>query len=342
MLRKLQSLRTRMLVSFLIAVLVMMFANSLITQKLTREALTRDLHSSLEVISEIAADAVAVGLEFQDADAVSSAVESFKKQALFSYISVQDKDGNEVYTYRRPGFEDLTNLERLAEGVSGDEMFQRVPVLSDSSRVGMITVGISLQGRNRVLRSAQFAQMWLTLAVIVLFVVITVIIANLISKPVRAITQIAQHLAEGDLDQDVSIHRDDEIGALADSFRHMIAAQREKAELAEQIARGNLDVKAEAICEKDVLGHAMATMKVSLATMLMELQKTIQAQKEGDLDARCHPEKLHGAYADLLRGVNEALDAVIHPIYEGIEVMQEYASGNLEREMRKLPGKQIV
>ncbi|MFQ5652832.1 MAG: methyl-accepting chemotaxis protein [bacterium] len=169
-----------------------------------------------------------------------------------------------------------------------------------------------------------------------------VMLTRSIVVPVRKITQSAKALAEGDIHQDVDLQRNDEIGELAESFRAMIEAQKSKAEVAEQIARGNLDVKVQVVSEKDALGIATAEMKERLLEMKSDLEKTIEAQKDGELDAKCHPEKFEGAFRDLLTGVNESLDAVIQPIVETIDILSDYAAGNLSKEMRVLPGKQIA
>src|SRR3990172_690486 len=86
----------------------------------------------------------------------------------------------------------------------------------------------------------------------------------------------------------------------------------------------------------------MVSMKESLNAMLNDLRTTIEGQKSGDIAIRCHPEKLKGAFANLLQGVNDALEAVVKPILEVVEILNDYAKGNMQKEMRGLPGKQIV
>ena len=165
---------------------------------------------------------------------------------------------------------------------------------------------------------------------------------NSIAKPIQKITDIAQVIAEGDLNQEIDIHQSDEIGDLAESFRNMSEALKAKAIVAEQIADGNLNSEFKVISNNDLLGKAMIRMKESLQNMQTDLQRTIEEQKAGDMDARCHPEKFQGAFSELLSGVNGALDSVISPMLEGISILKEYARGDLQKEMRKLPGKQIV
>ncbi len=180
------------------------------------------------------------------------------------------------------------------------------------------------------------------LATMVVVILVLGFIARGITKPMALMERAAAKLAEGDIDQDIAFHSKDEIGQLADNFRKMIAAIKDKTEVAGQIAKGNLEVQVEAVSDVDVLGKSMISMKESLRAMQADLEATIERQKAGDMDVRCHPDGFEGAYAKLLTGVNDTLDAVIKPILEGIDIMQQYARGDLSQEMRALPGKQIV
>lgn len=81
---------------------------------------------------------------------------------------------------------------------------------------------------------------------------------------------------------------------------------------------------------------------MTLNTMDDDLKELIENQRIGDLYYRCHPEKLDGAYAELMSGINESLDLITSPLVEAIDIMHEYSNGDLSREMKKLPGKQII
>ncbi len=333
------SLKTKMLILFVFAVIVVLTGNTLITSEVTRGALSDNINSSLQVITQIAGEAVATGLEFEDDDAIAAAVKPFTHQTLFSYICVSNKAGEDAYCFRRPGF---PPIQRLNVGTLENEMFSVGSVTSDGHEIGKIMLGISLDERNKTLRAAWISTALMAVACLLIFVVITLYIANMISRPIKKITQIAGNLADGDLEQEINIYRNDEIGALADSFRAMVDSQRAKANIANDIARGNLGVNIGAVSEKDILGMAILTMKEAIQGLQIELQHVIDAQKAGNMDARCNPDEHNGAYAELLGGINDALDAVTLPVLESIEIMRKYAVGDLQNQMRELPGQQIV
>ena len=80
----------------------------------------------------------------------------------------------------------------------------------------------------------------------------------------------------------------------------------------------------------------------TLRMLQSELTNVIEAQKSGDIEARCNAAKVDGAYAELLSGVNDTMESIVSPILEGIQILGEYSIGNLTRKMRSLPGKQII
>ncbi|MDZ7260506.1 MAG: Cache 3/Cache 2 fusion domain-containing protein [candidate division KSB1 bacterium] len=85
-------------------------------------------------------------------------------------------------------------------------------------------------------------------------------IGGRIINPIQKMTQVADLLATGDINQDIDHYSQDESGRLAESFRSMIHALKAKAEVAAQIARGNLEVEVKALSNEDILGKAMITM----------------------------------------------------------------------------------
>jgi len=336
------SLKYKMLLLFVIAVCVVMAGSTIVTTALTSKAMTEELRSTLNVMARAASDGAMTGLEFSDNDAVATSLKPFTSQKLFSYIKVLDKDGEEVFSYRRAGFPPIqtTNAERLQR--FKDEMFCSGQITSDGNELGTISIGISLEDRNQMISSARMATILVALGAIVIFVLITLYISNWIVAPIQQLRIISERLAVGDLEQNIDVHRTDEIGALADSFRTMVDAQKAKANIAIEIAEGNLDVAFEIASEEDSLGKAMRTMKEAINSLQTELRAATAAQKAGNLDTRCRPENHKGAYAELLNGVNDALDAVIQPLLESIEIMREYAAGDLSNQLRELPGQQIV
>src|SRR5208283_2927204 len=69
-------------------------------------------------------------------------------------------------------------------------------------------------------------------------------------------------------------------------------------------------------------------------TVLQGLQKELvrlsDASKEGQLSDRGKPEQFQGAYAEIVRGVNTMLDAILLPIGEGKRILAQISSGRID------------
>ena len=153
--------------------------------------------------------------------------------------------------------------------------------------------------------------------------------ATSISKPVAQITSAAQAIAQGDLNQNVDIVRHDEIGQLANAFKEMKQELQNKAQTADLIAKGNLRVDVPVASDRDTLGHSMVNMVGALNTMNDEINSLVQAAVGGQLSKRGDTSKFDGDYAQIIKGVNDTLDAVINPINEAAAVLEKVANRDL-------------
>ncbi len=169
--------------------------------------------------------------------------------------------------------------------------------------------------------------------------------ALVILSRIKRITALVNEVSTGTTECEVSaqlLASGDEIGTLAQGMEKVVLNQRHKAMLAHAISEGDLSKNVTLASERDTLGKALQQMMDVLKDVIRRNQTTCQGQKEGDLDARNDLSGLGGEYKTLAGGVNEALDSIALPIVEGIGMLNEYAKGDLSREMRKLPGKQMV
>jgi methyl-accepting chemotaxis protein len=72
----------------------------------------------------------------------------------------------------------------------------------------------------------------------------------------------------GDLDQNIDIHRNDEIGALATTFNNMVAYLKEMASVSMAVAEGDLTVEVVPRSKRDTLGNAFLRMSHGLQELV--------------------------------------------------------------------------
>ncbi len=98
-----------------------------------------------------------------------------------------------------------------------------------------------------------------------------------------------------------------------------------------QISNGKID---ELIAETykgdhEKMKRAVNNVAVVLQGLQKELGRLTAASHEGQLSERGKPEQFQGAYAGIVKGVNEMLDAILLPIGEGNRVLTLIRGGNL-------------
>lgn len=99
-----------------------------------------------------------------------------------------------------------------------------------------------------------------------------------------------------------------------------------------QISAGKID---ELIAQSYHGDHEKMKMAVNnIALTVRDLQKELgrltEASRKGQLLERGKPEQFHGAYAGIVGGVNEMLDAILLPIGEGNRVLAQISSGKID------------
>ena len=93
-----------------------------------------------------------------------------------------------------------------------------------------------------------------------------------ITGPVRKALHLAEEIAKGDASVRLNLDQKDEIGQLGQALDNMAAGLNKSADVADEIAKGNLNVDVPVASEKDQLGHALKTMVEKLNSVLGQVQ----------------------------------------------------------------------
>jgi methyl-accepting chemotaxis protein len=209
-----------------------------------------------------------------------------------------------------------------------------------------------------------------------------VFLSSIIGKPIKLLTEVANKIAVGDVDVDISARRKtkDELGTLMGSFEKMVntlkGLLREMDNMAKQQAagdidvfvseekfdgayrvmakgtndmirtlitqilsilgcigefgKGSFDVEMEKFPGKKVIANdCVEALRKNLKDVSFEVHKLILASQDGKLSERGNSQAFQGDWAELIKGLNELLDAITEPIQEASAVLEEIAKGNL-------------
>ncbi|HYH00134.1 MAG TPA: methyl-accepting chemotaxis protein [Terriglobales bacterium] len=183
-----------------------------------------------------------------------------------------------------------------------------------TSRSGMIVVIVLLVGAS-------------------IAVLIGVFMTSMITHPLKAMAEVAEKIAIGDVEQSIDHRSGDEIGQLAEAFRGMTENIKQRSGEAQRIADGDTTLQVVPRSERDILGKSLIEVVKSIETLRGEVARLTAASREGMLNERAHSELCKGGYAELLKEVNQMMDAILLPIGEANRVLGLIRGGNLRERM---------
>jgi methyl-accepting chemotaxis protein len=110
-----------------------------------------------------------------------------------------------------------------------------------------------------------------------------------ITEPLQHLIAVAREIGDsGDLDQNIDIHRNDEIGSLATTFNNMVAYLKEMATVSMAVAEGDLTIEVSPRSKRDTLGNAFQRMSHGL-------QQIVRSTRDGASQVSAGSNQVAGA-----------------------------------------------
>ena len=82
--------------------------------------------------------------------------------------------------------------------------------------------------------------------------------------------------------------------------------------------------------DHEKMKHAVNNVGMVVQGLQKELMRLTDASRDGQLSERGKPDQFRGAYADIVRGVNAMLDAILLPIGEGNRILAQISTGKID------------
>jgi methyl-accepting chemotaxis protein len=127
---------------------------------------------------------------------------------------------------------------------------------------------------------------------IILSAFTAVFITRGITHPLTKAVEISNEMGRGDLTLNIEVDRKDEVGDLLGAMKNMVSNLRDTVQVAEQIAGGDLTVKARILSEKDSLGQALASMVEKLRETVMDVKASADNVAAGSQELSATSEQL--------------------------------------------------
>ncbi len=154
--------------------------------------------------------------------------------------------------------------------------------------------------------SSRFTLLSLLIGSILIAAVAGTWIVLSITRGMQKAVTLANAVAIGDLTQEISVRSNDEIKDLVDAMGKMTQNLQATAQLAEQIAGGDLTVNPKRLSEKDALGIALETMVAGLRKVVAEAAEAARTVAAGSQEMSAAAEQLSQGATEQASSTEEA------------------------------------
>ncbi|MEY3289234.1 MAG: hypothetical protein RLZZ419_1476 [Pseudomonadota bacterium] len=157
-----------------------------------------------------------------------------------------------------------------------------------------------------------------------------------IIQPLNIAADYVDRIAKGDIPPKISDTYYGDFNIIKNNLNLAIDAINQQAASAQSIADGDLSITINIRSENDLVAKSLIEVIDVQQSLQKELQRLTEASREGLLSERGKSQQFKGAYAEVIGGVNEMLDAILLPIGEGNRILSMISSGDLRQRVEIL------
>ena len=200
------------------------------------------------------------------------------------------------------------------------------------SEVSQLTKTNDDQGAKQAaqIRSNKSSSTTLTLVILAVAILIGTAIAFLVTRYLGRGTEemlrAAEGIAEGDVDQEIALHSNDELGRTGAAFRRMIEYLKEQADIAGHVAGGDLTVEPAVRSSSDLLGNAFRTLVQNLRGIIGEVSGSAGNVSSASRHMAATSEesgKVTGEIANAVSGVAQGAERQVRMVEEAQRAADE-------------------
>ena len=161
-------------------------------------------------------------------------------------------------------------------------------------------------------------------------IAIGLVLSRGITRPLARGVEMMREMGRGHLGTRLRLNRGDEIGELGATMDQCASdLQNLMVGPMTMMAAGNLGFTIVAKDDKDEIAPALLRTQSALRELVNETGRLSQAAVEGKLSVRADASRHQGEFRNMVQGINDTLDAVIHPMEEAAEVLERVADRDL-------------
>ena len=164
---------------------------------------------------------------------------------------------------------DVNGVTKIISDGAGDAAWEEVKTSLKAWDEANARTAASLVAETRASASStKTTSIVLLIGGMLVALAIAVLLTRSLSRGLSKLVKAARGIAQGDVEQDVALTSNDEIGDAGRAFDEMVEYLRGSVVAADRIAQGDLSADIEPRSERDALGHALQNMTVGLRSAI--------------------------------------------------------------------------
>ncbi len=297
---------------FLLSMFILIFV------PMQQQALLRsEFQQKVESLAETVHLGVTVGLSTGDMATVPKVLNYAKKDPSVRFVAIVS-DGAVFASYP-------DNLDKSRISNSSDTLLLAKRPLESDVLKGEIVIGCSTSVIQSKIASVRMQGILLALGMMVFGGIAALLLARAISRPIQALSDAAEKVGEGDLNQSVEVASRDEVGKLARAFNKMVGNIRNLVANVEQSR-----TESEELAQKaQTFANRSMEQQEYLADSVQTMLHSVERLAAGDLTQAVYSEK-KDEIRRLFDGYNEAVANIRQMLAQVIEAVEETARSSGE------------
>ncbi|WP_263792523.1 methyl-accepting chemotaxis protein [Salinibacter sp.] len=296
-----ESLRAKLIVGFAVPFVVLVLFVSIYYPLNQRSDSLDAARNQVNELSEMIALSVGTGLADSNYDLVKKTFDWATNDSKVRYVAILDKDDAILFDHNPDELQvDTGALLQAGSTVrQGGLLRTSHPIEYDGERYGNVVLAYSLEEAMSEIWSETMLTVFINLLILGMGIGAVLWLSGRIAGRIRRVRDGAQAVSDGNLDVEVPVRADDEIGELAGGFNEMIRDIRTTQEALEDEKASVERRVEEAVRESE---QQKERLQESVDTMLAAIGRFA----DGDLTVRL-PTGRDGAIGRLFEGFNEAV-----------------------------------
>ncbi len=289
-----------------------------------KSASVAEAESQVKSLSQMLSYSVGIGLGESNFDLVKSVFKWAQKDKNVVYITIQDENNSEIVTYNP----DKMNVAKVTMN-DEDKIVQTKEFIKVSSTInyknkdlGKIVLVYSLASVNSTILNDFITSSLINAVIFIIGLFLILWITKIIVRQVSELKSAAQQVTQGNLNVDLNVKSEDEIGVLAHSFKKMTQSIKDANELLLK-ERDSISVKVEEAVEES------EKQKKYLSESVEKILHKMEQFAEGDLTVKLEDDN-NDEIGKLFAGFNKAVGNIKVMLLKVSESVAATASASTE------------